>query len=183
MAVDIPLAQFQWQDERISSVTPDCILRIIPEPGYERGRKARLIGNLWSGLQERPPPGLMLMDPDVVADPDDIAAMHAAACLDPTSVHTAAVKLWPASTGLRDWIWSHRGGTVGFPVATQDEDTPIAYWTTCLVYLPARLLDAAAAVIDQWQWLELDVKLPELGLQLGIPNRLVPAARPKHLHY
>lgn len=181
--MQIPLVQIEWMGWRISSLTPDHILRVIPEAGYPRGRKGKLLADIWAGVYGLGADGLVLMDPDVVADPDDWAALAGAASSDPTSVHTGVLKLWPASTGLTGWIWSHRGGRLGYPENTQDERARIAYVSTGFVYLPGRLLDAASAWLPGAHFLDVDPGLSETALQAGIPMLAVPACRPKHVHF
>lgn len=98
-------------------------------------------------------------------------------------MHTGLVKLWPESTGRPDWIWSHRGGTLGSPVASQDESAPVSYVSTGFLFTPARLLDLAVSVMPFWQWAEVDVGLSEIALRAGIPAAVVPGCQPKHLHF
>lgn len=179
----IPVAQIEWQGERAKGVTPDFILPVIPEPEYEHGRKGLLSSALWLNHTDAAWPGIIWVDPDVAADPGDLEAMLTAAAELPQDVHTGLVKLWPASTGLRTWIWSHRGGTLGNPVATQDPAVPIAYVSTCFLYVPARLMKRVAADMASWPWFGFDVRLSEAALRAGVPMHAVAACQPKHLHF
>lgn len=128
-------------------------------------------------------PGVLWLDCDVAADPDDYEAMAAVVQVLPEDVHTGMVKLWPTSTSRDTWIWSHRGGTLGAPAATQDESTPVAYVSTNFLWIPARLLSLAFPAGASWQWTEIDVQLSEIALRNEIPAHAVLACRPKHLHF
>lgn len=141
------------------------------------------MSDLWCGLPAPRPAGILWVDPDVAADPDDLGAMQLAVSSHPGWVHTGLVKLWPISTGHQDWIWSHRGGSMGFPAVTQDETVPVSYISMGFVWTPAVLLDTAFPRYRSWEYPQIDVGLSELAQVLGIPMSVVPGCRPKHLHF
>lgn len=176
-------AQIEWQGHRIKSIPIDYVLHIRPAIGYDHGRKALHMAQLWARVRPLGCQGVLWLDPDVAADPDDLGAMLTAVRARPGDMHTGLVKLWPASTGRPEWMWSHRPGKLGFPVATQDEAAQVAYVATGFLWTPARLLDVALPVMAGWQWIEVDVGLSELALRHGIPAHTVPGCRPKHLHF
>ena len=155
----------------------------MPVEDWPTGRKGKATAEAWLRLRSEVRAGLLVIDNDVAADPDDLAAMRQAVEQLPQDVHTGLVKGWPASTGRPDWIWSHRGGTLGSPVPGQDETVPIAYISTCFVWLPARLLDLAAPELPYLRWEQVDVFLSEVALAHDIPCHAVYQCRPKHLHF
>lgn len=177
------IVQSQWKGFRISSLTPDHILDVQPTDEYPRGQEAALLAILWSKLRMQDIPGLLLLGCDVAADPDDYEAMSSAVFLQPHDVHTGMVKLWPASTGRPDWMWSHRGGTVGNPVAGQHDVIHIAYFSLGFVFVPRRLLDRAFPAHANWKWGEMDVGLSEIAGRNHIRIHAVPDCTPKHLHF
>jgi hypothetical protein len=179
----LPIAQIQWKGFRVNSLAPDYVLDIWPEPGWDHGRKAREMSDLWTGQLAGRAHGVLWMDPDIAADPDDLAAMQQAVSGSTGAMLTGLVKLWPQSTSRHDWIWSHRGGTIGFPAATQDETAPVSYISLGFLWTPSRLLDLAFPAGRNWRWEQVDVGLSELALSHGIPAATVPECRPKHLHY
>lgn len=183
MTMKLIVVQTEWNDFRVKGIHADYVLRVRPETGHPHGRKAMGMSVLWGQLRAATLPGLLWADPDVAADLDDLAAMRAAVAMRPSDVHTAMVKLWPISTGLDDWIWSHRGGTLGFPAATQDESVPVSYFAMGLVWTPARLLDLAFPRFRGWAFHEIDVGLSEICMTSGIPRHAVAGCRPKHLHF
>lgn len=138
---------------------------------------------LWLSAELAGAAGVLWLDPDVAADPDDLAVMTDAIEARPADMHTGLVKLWPQSTGWPHWIWSHRGGTIGSPAASQDDTAPVTYIATGFLWTPARLLDLAFPPGQSWQWHEVDVGLSELALAHGIAAHAVPGCRPKHLHF
>lgn len=183
MAHKLIVAQTSWNGFRVKGIPVNYVLPSRAEAGYPYGRKAHLMADLWEHLEPYRPPGVLWVDPDVAGDLDDLEAMELAAAASPGNVYTGVLKLWPISTGRSDWIWSHRGGTMGNPVATKDETVPIAYVAMGFLWTPARLLSAAFPQHRAWQYHEIDVGLSELALALGIPMYRVPDCRPKHLHF
>lgn len=179
----IPIAQIEWRGFRVPGITPDHVMRLGPEPGYEHGRKALAMSGYWAQARAAGAHGVLWLDPDIAADPDDLAAMTRAITGDPALMYTGLVKLWPASTERDTWIWSHRGGTIGKPAATQQWDTPVTYVSQGILWTPRRLLDLAFPAHSDWQWVQVDVGLSELALTHGIGAMLVPGCRPKHLHF
>lgn len=161
----------------------DYVLDVRPTDGYPRGREALELSNLWNQLRIRDDAGVLLLGCDIAADPDDYAAMCAAAFLQPELVHTGMVKLWPGSTGRPDWMWSHRGGKIGAPEATQLEPIHIAYFSLGFLYVPRRLMDLCFPAHDNWRWGEMDVGMSEIAWRNGISARAVYDAMPKHLHF
>lgn len=176
-------AQVQWANYRVISIPVDAIMDIWPEDNYPHGRKAFHMAQLWNGVRTYNDSGVLWLDPDVAADPDDLAAMTSAVEARPADMHTGLVKLWPESTGRDDWIWSHRGGTLGYPTATQEVTSTVAYVATGFLWTPARLLNLVFPRIELAQWAEVDVALSEAALTAGIPAWTVPGCQPKHLHF
>lgn len=176
-------AQIEWDGFRVIGIPVDHVLHVTPEPNYPAGRKALHMSELWERVRTYPTPGILWIDPDIAADPDDLAAMAEAVEASPEDMHTGLVKLWPASTGWDHWIWSHRGGTLGQPAATQEVHPMVAYIATGFLWTPSRLLDLVFPRIKHGLFHEVDVALSEAALQAGIPARTVLGCQPKHLHF
>lgn len=123
------------------------------------------------------------MDPDIVADPDDLAEMHKAIERAPEYVHCSVHKLWPASTMRKEWVWAH-GMWVGTAPVVSQQMAPYAQWFALgMTYTPAALLDLAAPHMFQWVFGQVDSGLSATARQHNIPAFPVPKCRPKHLHY
>lgn len=101
----------------------------------------------------------------------------------PDRVFTGMVKLWPASTGRTEWIWSHRGGTLGSPEASQHPYPSPTYFSLGFLWVPRRLLDLAFPEHDDWRWGEMDVGLSEIAFRNRIPAQAITDCRPKHVHF
>lgn len=181
--MNLPIIQSQWKGFRVDSLYPDIVLDIQPEQDYPTGREALRLSEAWLKICTEDIPGVLLLGCDVAADPDDLAAMQTAVFLQPLAVHTGLVKLWPASTGRREWMWSHRGGRLGHPEAGQLDILHPAYFSLGFVYLPRRLMDLAFPGYDHWRHGEMDVGLSEIALAVHIPIKVVYDATPKHLHF
>lgn len=177
------IAQSQWCGYRVISLPVTFILDIWPTPEFPKGDEANQIANAWLRARDLGATGMLLLGCDVAADPDDLAAMTAAAARAPEDIHTGLVKLWPQSTSRETWMWSHRGGTLGEPTVLDDETAPVSYVSLGFLWCPARLLDLSAPVMGAWQHGQADVRLSEVALRAGIPMHAVPDCRPKHLHF
>jgi len=181
--VKLYTAQVQWAGYRVISLPVDAIMDVWPSEEYPHGNKAFHMSEIWNGIKGFGHPGILWLDPDVAADPDDLAAMERAVDQRPGDMHTGLVKLWPESTQLPRWIWSHRGGTLGFPAATQEVTDTCSYVATGFLWTPARLLDLVFPAHQGLQWEQVDVTLSEAALAAGIPARVARACQPKHLHF
>ena len=181
--VKLYTAQVQWAGYRVRSIPVDAIMDVWPSKEYPHGDKARQMSEIWNGIKGFGHPGVLWLDPDVAADPDDLQAMENAVTARPQDMHTGLVKLWPESTQLPHWIWSHRGGTLGFLAATQEVTDVASYVATGFLWTPARLLDLVFPVGQAMQWEQVDVALSEAALTALIPARVVRACQPKHLHF
>ena len=177
------ICQYEWSGYRVAALIPDLVIPLAPEPGWPLGRKGKATADAWSLYGSDIRTGLLVIDNDVAADPADLAAMAVAIAQLPADVHTGMVKLWPASTGRPDWIWSHRAGQLGSPEPTQDESAAVTYFATGMTWLPARLLDLAADQLPSWPFHAFDVGLSEVALRYDISAHTVRSCRPKHLHF
>ena len=181
--MSLAIIQSSWKDFRVESLEADHTLDIWPTIGYPKGREALELSRLWKKLRDTDIPGVLLLRCDVAADPDDYEAMCAAAFLRPELVLTGLVKLWPASTGRNEWMWSHRGGKLGNPEATQLDIIFPAYFSLGFLYVPRRLMDLCFPAHDDWAHGQMDVGMSEIALRNGIRTRVVYGATPKHLHF
>lgn len=179
----VPHVQVEWNHWRIPSIQPDHILRVTPESGAPRGRKATLMAEYWRKADSEGAPGVLWQDPDIVTDPDDIAAMQAAIASRPGVVHVALHKLWPASTMRPDWVWGHGRWQNGAPVMSQMLWHTADWFALGLTYTPAVLLDLAAPHMFQWQFGQVDSGLAAVARQHHIGAFPVGKAHPKHLHF
>jgi hypothetical protein len=181
--MDIPIIQFQRQGFSIESLTPDLEFDVWPEIGYPHGRPALILSNSWKHLRRTGVKGVLLLGHDVVADPDDHQAMVTSAGLQPASVHTGLMKLWPPSTGCAEWEWSHRGGSLGKPESSQLDIIHPAYFSLGFTFLPRQLMDLAFPANDNWGSDGMAVGLSEIALQANIRTIVVYDAMPKHVHF
>lgn len=154
---------------------------VTPEPGFPQGRKGLAIASAWQafgGTQQAD--GMILADKDVALDPQMILAMSAAVHAEPAAVHTAPVRIWPATTGRAQWTWAHWRDQ---PSQHVDED-PV-WFSFCFTYLPRALLDHAdrQAGLRTWTYPSVDARMSKLAAQLRIPVRVVPDCYPVHVHW
>ena len=177
------IAQIEWCGFRVNGIEPDHVIRTRPDHLYPHGRKGQGMQDWYAQVRDRGHHGIVWLDADVAADPDDLAAIDDAIIKRPDYMHTAALKLWPASTGRDDWMWSHRTGDHGSPEATQDISAPVRYVATGMLYTPMKLLSLCYGPLARLQWAEVDVFLSEMALRHDIPARIVLGCRPKHLHF
>jgi hypothetical protein len=137
----------------------------------------------WRQLRTGDAAGVIWQDPDVVADPDDLAALREQARDYPGWVHVAAHKLWPASTMRESWVWGHGVMDGDMPVLSQRMQPRAEWFALGLTYTPGRLLDLALPHMPAWLFGQVDSGLGAVARQHGIAGRVCPQARPKHLHF
>ena len=137
----------------------------------------------WRHVRGDDPAGVIWQDPDIVCDPDDLAAMREQIADYPEWVHVAAHKLWPASTMRDGWVWAWGVMDGDRPAMTQRMQPRAEWFALGLTYTPARLLELAVPHMPAWQFGQVDSGLGAVARQHGITGRVVPHARPKHLHF
>lgn len=179
----IPIAQIEWSGNRVQGITPDHIIRAIPEPDWPTGRAAAGRAEVWRQLAAEGAAGVLWLDPDIAADPDDLDRLSASIGTAPADVHTATVKLWPASTGRATWMFGHRVSEVVSDIEGQAWHQRPLFWTTSMVWTPARLLDLALPEMPDRPWHGFDVWLNRLASSHDIPAWAAFGCRPKHLHF
>lgn len=165
-------------------------LHVSPEPAYPFGRKGLALASAWQQIGTATTAGMLLLDGDVVIDPHDLAAMHAAINKDPEGVWTAPVRLWRSA--MREagggWIWSH---LTGFPrdqahLDEWDEHKDFRF-SFCFTYLPRHLIVAAIKAspgLKTWAYPHCDMRMHQLAARRRVPVRIVrDGCTPKHLNY
>ena len=126
---------------------------------------------------------MLWQDPDIIADPDDLAAMTSHIETWPGMVHVARHKLWPASTMREHWVWGHGIMQDERPVLSQKWQERAEWFALGFTWTPAQLLDLAVPHMPAWQFGQVDSGLGAVARQHRIPGRAVSGARPKHLHF
>jgi hypothetical protein len=156
-------------------------LHIDPTPEHPFGSKGHAFSEAWRVLGNKECAGMLLMDADVSIDPIDYSAMGEAVNAEPAAVHTAPVRLWPASTQRASWIWGHWCDECkqGQQFCAQPDR-----FTFSFTYLPRRLLSLAdKAGLKGWTFPGVDLRMAAVAKRNNIPVRVVPECHPKHMHY
>jgi hypothetical protein len=154
-------------------------IHLTPEAAHPFGRKGLALAGAWRQLAGRTTDGMLILDGDVAADLLDLAAMRAAIHVEPAAVHTAPVRLWPASTHQPSWVWAHWDHEM-----TQEENPAPRRFSFCFTYLPRRLIDSAVrAGLEGWTFPHCDRLMSLQAERDKIPVRVVAGCTPKHLHF
>lgn len=153
-------------------------IHISPEPEYPTGRKGLALARYWQQQQQgRNRIGIMILDGDVIADPEDIRAMAWSITEEPEAVHTAPVKLWYGG----QWFWSHQGENMEL---TKECLTNPTYFSFGLTYVPATVMTACIkAGLSEWHYPYVDENVSRIAVKLGTPIRVVLQSYPKHTHW
>jgi len=123
------------------------------------------------------------MDPDVVADPDDISYLREEIDQYTDDIVHVPHKLWPASTGRDEWVWSYGRHDGTMPVMSQQHHHDPGWCAIGLTYTPARLLDIVAADMPFWEFGQIDMTLAATARQHDIPIRVCDGVQVKHVHF
>lgn len=156
-------------------------LHVDPEPGHPFGRKGRQLAAAWRQLADPTFDGMLILDGDVMIDPADHQAMLDAIDARPGVVHTAPVRIWPASTKRPGWVWSHWAAAGASQIIDYDD---VGWFSFCYTYLPAELITRCLrAGLARWRYPGVDMQVSEQARAAGIPVNIVPECWPKHLHW
>jgi hypothetical protein len=154
-------------------------VRIGPEPEYPFGRKGLALARAWSQLAVPDTAGMLLLDGDVVIDPEDHRQMLAAIDADPGVVHTAPARIWPVSTKRAQWCWAHWETGPG-----QHLDRDPRWFSFCYTYLPRQLIEQAGRDgLRIWAYPSADKHMSETCQKLGLRVNVVADCWPKHVNY
>lgn len=137
----------------------------------------------WLRWRDKGAPGILWMDPDVVADPSDLEAMHQVITYRPDTVWVAAHKLWPASTNLQDWVWGFGGWDDGRMTTTRNMRVMPGWFALGFTYTPAALLQPITSDLAVWVFGQVDMGLSAAARALQVPIRVANQARPRHVHF
>jgi hypothetical protein len=154
-------------------------LHVGPEPGYPFGRKGLALAGAWAQLSHPGQSGMLLLDGDVIIDPEDLYQMLRAVGADDAAVHTAPVRIWPASTHKKAWTWAHWAAE-----PSQQVDEAPRWFSFCFTYLPRALIDRAVRDgLPDWTYPSVDSRVSQSAQAAGLRVRVVPDCWPKHINY
>jgi hypothetical protein len=153
-------------------------IHISPEPEYPCGRKGLMLARYWEQQKEGIDRiGIMILDGDVLADPEDIRALAESVASEPDAVHTAPVRLWYSG----QWFWSHQGEDMKL---TRECLMNPYYFSFCLTFIPTEVMNAAIkAGLDTWYYPYVDKNMSEIAAKIGAPVRVALKSYPKHMHW
>ena len=154
-------------------------LHVGPEPEYPFGRKGLALASAWRQLSHKAQSGMLLLDGDVIIDPEDFRLMLRAIHDNDSIVHVAPVRIWPASTHKKDWTWAHWARE-----ASQQVDDSPRWFSFCFTYLPRSLIDRALQDgLCDWTYPVVDARVSESARRMGLRVSVVRDCWPKHLNF
>lgn len=155
-------------------------LHIDPSPAQPFGAKGSVLSAAWKQLAGKNADGLLILDGDVMIDPEDHKAMLRAIHEHPGAVQVAPARLWPVSTKRNGWTWAHWATEPSM----QREDDGVRWFSFCYTYLPRRLMAAADREgLRSWAYPGVDKRMSETAQKIGIDIRVVGGCHPKHMNY
>lgn len=137
----------------------------------------------WETWRDKGAPGIIWLDPDIVPDLHDLAALQVAQASEPGAVWCSLHKLWPASTRRPTWVWAHGPWEGDRPGMSTSADGEPGWFAMGMTYTPAALLEDAKHELPLWRFGQIDMSLSATARELGIPIRVARLCQPKHLHY
>lgn len=137
----------------------------------------------WVTWRARGASGIITLDPDVVADPDDIETMRGFIDYDNSCVWASMHKLWPASTHRDTWVWAFGKVNGDRPVMSQSTEGPYGWFALGMTYLPAALLDIAVRDMPLWEFGMIDMGLSRTAREHGFTINVAGNCHPKHVHF
>jgi hypothetical protein len=163
-------------------------LRITPEPNHPFGRKGLALERAWEQIAPPNCLGMLILDGDVVIDPQDFILMAGAIGREPGAVHVGAARIWSASKPelavreLSGWSWAHWGEDG--PTHEMIPEEQIKFFTFNFTYLPASLVEASIKRgLKGRMFPGVDTFVSKTAREMRTPIRVVAGASPKHLNY
>lgn len=126
---------------------------------------------------------MILMDPDIVADPHDLKQMHHNVEAYPDTAQITEHILWPATTHHDDWVWAFGPVENGKAILTQNFMKHPQWIANGFTYWPRRLLDIALPHMPYFDPLTEDINLSRFARENGIIMRVITAPGVKHVHF
>jgi hypothetical protein len=152
-------------------------LHVSPEAEHPFGRKGLALASAWNTLAPAAD-GMLILDGDVAVDPYDVAVMMQAIDAQPLSVLVAPVKLWPASTHLKNWVWGH-----GINAYSQEDADEPNLFTFSFTYLPRLLIEDCIRVgMASWTYPNVDKRVCARAQANKCTVRIVECF-PTHVNY
>lgn len=148
---------------------------IIPSEEHPFGQRGLVLWSAWVQASDTSTTGMLLLDGDVVVDPEDIRHMFNAIAEQPDIVLTAPIKIWPKSTKRQHWVWGH--------TLTQDiEGTPTRF-TFGFTYIPRGLIESYCIEMKTWKYPYADMEMSKAAFEVHTPIEVVLTCEPKHLNF
>jgi hypothetical protein len=157
-------------------------VHVDPEPGFPAGRKGLQLAGAWSQYTkgDAKPTGMVTLDGDVAVDPGHVMQMAHAIEAEPEAVHVAPVKIWPAGTVRKSWIWAHYDETG----PSQNWDVTPRIFGFNFTYLPRKLIERCLKDgMKNWTYPNCDSCFSQRAREMGLAMKVVPYCFPVHLHW
>jgi len=190
--INLICVKVAWMGKTIASMeAPFHVIEVNPEPAHPKGRKGLVLASAWRQMSSSADAGMLILDSDVAIEPTDLYTMVSHIGSDPDAVWTARTKLWPRSTHLPTWVWSHRkepppemSNEDAIRLWQADVDDP-DWFTFCFTYLPRRLVEMAVENgLKEWHYPHVDKNMHQLAKQKGVKVRVVRGdCNPKHISF
>lgn len=178
-----PLVQIEWDGKRIRSLKPDHILRAAPAEDEPTGHKCAQMADYWREIRGSDVPGVIWMDPDIVADPYDLALIREDIEAEPGVMRVTPHRLWPAATHRDEWAWAHGHVEDGRAILDQIFWPDPEWMALGFTYTPRRLLNIAVTDMPAWHFTQCDIELSRYAREFGIKMGLTYWSEVKHVHF
>jgi hypothetical protein len=159
-------------------------IHVDPSPEYPFGQKGKCIYNAWKGLADptgQPTTdGVIILDADVMIDPDMMSKMETAVHNDPDWVHVAPVKIFPISTKFQTWCWAHWSD---YKSQVLEYDN-VKWFSFNFTYLPRAVITKAIETgLKDWRYPVVDKNMAIAANKIGVKVNVLKDVYPVHLNY
>jgi hypothetical protein len=157
-------------------------LQVEPSAQHPFGQKGAVLLNAWKQLSLPTTQGIILLDSDVIIDPDMYMKMETAVHNFPDEVHTAPVKIWPVSTKHAVWCWGHWSNEKNKSQVMETED--VKWFSFNFTYLPRKVIEKAISDgLKDWKYPVVDKNVAISANKIGVKVSVLKDCFPVHLNY
>ena len=156
---------------RIPAARVDQIIPTMPGDEGEDYMYGTGLAMAWSCRPHPDEPGMLVIEADLMVDPDDLECIEQAVQEQPRDVVAAPYVCWPVSTKL------------AYPMTLPRFNHGVHVFGLGCTWLPAKLIESMFSELPKLTWTQLDIGFSKRAMEMGLTVRMPYGTSVKHAHY